>query len=151
MLLLSRYPFRTLKTVPQSSDNRSTGLLIQAGYIRQTMAGVYTYTTLGLQVLEKIKTIVREEMNNYGAFETLMSSLSPRELWDTTGRWDSIDVFFHVPAANNKEYGLNSTHEEIVTPLMSEFIKSYKNLPACVYQIQNKFRNEKRAKSGLLR
>lgn len=151
MIFLSKYPFRTLKTVPQASDNRSTGLLLQAGLIRQEMAGVYVYTTFGLRVLDKIKKIVREEMDGYGAFETLMPALSPKELWDTTGRWDSIDVFFHVPAANNKEYGLNSTHEEIVTPLMNEFIKSYKDLPVCVYQIQNKFRNEKRAKSGLLR
>jgi prolyl-tRNA synthetase len=90
-------------------------------------------------------------MDNYGAFETLMPALSPKELWEKTGRWDSIDVFFHVPAANNKEYGLNSTHEEVVTPLLKEFIQSYKDLPTCVYQIQNKFRNEKRAKSGILR
>ncbi|MDD5769616.1 MAG: proline--tRNA ligase [Candidatus Gracilibacteria bacterium] len=151
MLKLSKFPFKTQKFAPKVSDNKSTSILLQAGFIRQTMAGVYTYTTLGLRVLEKIKNIVREEMNNYGAFETLMPSLSPRELWDKTGRWGGIDVMFHVPAANDKEYGLNSTHEEIVTPLMGEFIKSYKDLPACVYQIQNKFRNEKRAKSGLLR
>nr|MDD3720414.1 proline--tRNA ligase [Candidatus Gracilibacteria bacterium] len=151
MIFLSKFPFKTQKTAPKVSDNRSTSILLQAGFIRQTMAGVYTYTTLGLRVLEKIKNIVREEMNNYSCYETLMPALSPRELWDTTGRWDSIDVMFHIPAANNKEYGLNSTHEEIVTPLLQEFIKSYKDLPVCVYQIQNKFRNEKRAKSGLLR
>jgi prolyl-tRNA synthetase len=86
-------------------------------------------------------------MDNVGAFETLMPALSPKELWEKTDRWDSIDVFFHVPATNNKEYGLNSTHEEIITPLMGEFINSYKDLPFCAYQIQNKFRNEKRAKS----
>jgi prolyl-tRNA synthetase len=82
------------------------------------MAGVYTYTTLGLKVLRKIENIVREEMDNYGVSETLMPALSPKELWDKTGRWDTIDVAFHVPAANNKEYSLNSTHEEIVTPLI---------------------------------
>lgn len=151
MIYLSKFPFKTQKTAPKVSDNRSTSILLQAWFIRQTMAWVYTYTTLWLKVLEKIKKIVREEMNNYGAFETLMPALSPRELWDTTGRWDSIDVMFHVPAANNKEYWLNSTHEEIVTPLLGEFIKSYKDLPVCAYQIQNKYRNEKRAKSGLLR
>lgn len=151
MIYLSKFPFKPQKTAPKVSDNRSTSILLQAWFIRQTMAWVYTYTTLWLRVLEKIKNIVREEMDNYGAFETLMPALSPRELWDTTGRWDSIDVMFHVPAANNKEYWLNSTHEEIVTPLLGEFIKSYKDLPVCAYQIQNKFRNEKRAKSGLLR
>ncbi len=151
MIYLSKFPFKTQKTAPKVSDNSSTSILLQAWFIRQTMAWVYTYTTLWLRVLEKIKNIVREEMDNYSCFETLMPALSPRELWDTTGRWDSIDVMFHVPAANNKEYWLNSTHEEIVTPLLQEFIKSYKDLPVCVYQIQNKFRNEKRAKSWLLR
>ncbi len=151
MIRLSKFPFKTLKSIPNWSDNKSTWILLQAGFIRQTMAWVYTYTTLWLRVLRKIEKIVREEMDNYGAFETLMPALSPKELWEKTGRWDSIDVFFHVPAANNKEYGLNSTHEEVVTPLMKEFIQSYKDLPTCVYQIQNKFRNEKRAKSGILR
>jgi len=151
MIRLSKFPFKTLKTIPNWSDNKSTWILLQAWFIRQTMAWVYTYTTLWLKVLRKIENIVREEMDNYGAFETLMPALSPKELWEKTGRWDTIDVFFHVPAANNKEYGLNSTHEEIITPLMKEFIQSYKDLPTCVYQIQNKFRNEKRAKSGILR
>lgn len=151
MIYLSKFPFKTQKSVQKVSDNKSTSILLQAWFIRQTMAWVYTYTTLWLKVLEKIKNIVREEMDNYSCFETFMPSLSPRELWETTWRWDSIDVMFHVPAANNKEYWLNSTHEEIVTPLLWEFIKSYKDLPVCVYQIQNKFRNEKRAKSWLLR
>jgi len=151
MIRLSSFPFKTLKSIPNWSDNKSTWILLQAWFIRQTMAWVYTYTTLWLRVLRKIENIVREEMDNYWVFETLMSALSPKELWEKTWRWDSIDVFFHVPAANNKEYGLNSTHEEIVTPLMKEFIQSYKDLPTCVYQIQNKFRNEKRAKSWILR
>lgn len=151
MIQLSKFPFKTQKTAQKVSDNKSTSILLQAWFIRQVMAWVYTYTTLWLKVLEKVKTIVREEMDNYWAYETLMPALSPRELWDTTWRWDSIDVMFHLPAANDKEYWLNSTHEEIVTPLLQEFIKSYKDLPTCVYQIQNKFRNEKRAKSWLLR
>ncbi|MDQ7008944.1 MAG: aminoacyl--tRNA ligase-related protein [Candidatus Gracilibacteria bacterium] len=151
MIKLSKFPFKTQKSIPNGSDNKSTGILLQAGFIRQTMAGVYTYTTFGLKVLRKIEKIVREEMDNYGAFETLMPALSPKELWDKTGRWDTIDVMFHLPAANKKEYGLNSTHEELITPLMGDFIQSYKDLPVCAYQIQNKFRNEKRAKSGLLR
>ena len=151
MIRLSKFPFKTLKTIPNWSDNKWTWLLLQAWFIRQTMAWIYTYTTLWLRVLRKIENIVREEMDNYWAFEMLMPALSPKKLWEKTGRWDSIDVFFHVPAANNKEYWLNSTHEEVVTPILKEFIQSYKDLPVCVYQIQNKFRNEKRAKSGILR
>lgn len=151
MIYMSKFPFKTQKTIQKISDNKSTSVLLQAWYIRQVMAWVYTYTTLWLKVLDKIKNIVREEMDNYGAFETLMPSLTPQEAWEKTGRWNTVDVLFHVPAANNKEYALNPTHEEVVTPLLWEFIKSYKDLPVCVYQIQNKFRNEKRAKSWLLR
>lgn len=151
MIKLSNFPFKTLKSTPNGSDNKSTWILLRSGFIRQTMAWVYTYTTLGLIVLRKIESIVRFEMDNYWVSEILMSALSPKELWDKTGRWDTIDVAFHVPAANNKQYCLNSTHEEIVTPLVWEFIQSYKDLPVSVYQIQNKFRNEKRAKSGILR
>lgn len=150
MLQLSKLPFKTLKTSPKVSDNRSTSLLLQAGMIRQTMAGVYNYTTLGLSVLRKIENIVREEMNNYGASEILMSGLSPMDVWEKTGRAD-IEEYFKVPTYGDKNYRLNPTHEEIVVPLMKEFINSYKDSGACVYQIQNKFRNEKRAKSGLLR
>lgn len=151
MIYMSKFPFKTQKTSQKISDNKSTSVLLQAWYIRQVMAWVYTYTTLWLKVLDKIKNIVREEMDNYGAFETLMPSLTPQEAWEKTGRWNTVDVLFHVPAANNKEYALNPTHEEVVTPLLWEFIKSYRDLPVCVYQIQTKFRNEKRAKSWLLR
>jgi len=151
MIKLSNFPFNTLKTRPKISDNVSTSILLQAGFIRQTMAWVYNYTTLGLKVLRNIENIIREEMDNYGASEILMSALSPKENWEKTGRWDTIDVLFKLPAWENKEYWLNSTHEEIVTPLMKEFLNSYKDSGTCVYQIQNKFRNEKRAKSGLLR
>ncbi len=138
--------------MPTGSDNRGTGLLLQAGMIRQTMAGAYNFTTLGLRVLRHIETIVREEMDAAGAREVLMTALGTRESWEKTDRWDSVDVLFKLPAAEGKEYALNPTHEEIVTPLVGEFIQSYKDLDACsVYQIQWKFRNEKRAKSGLLR
>ncbi len=152
MLLLSTLPFKTQKSMPTGSDNRGTGLLLQAGMIRQTMAGAYNFTTLGLRVLRHIETIVREEMDAAGAREVLMTALGTRENWERTERWDSVDVLFKLPAAEGKEYALNPTHEEIVTPLVGEFIQSYKDLDACsVYQIQWKFRNEKRAKSGLLR
>lgn len=151
MLKLDKFAFKTLKTRPVVSDNVSTSILLQAGFIRQTMAGVYNYTTLGLRVLRNIENVVREEMNNYGANEVLLSALSPKDVWEKTGRWDKVDVLFKVPAHDGKEYALNPTHEEVVTPLMNEFIESYKDAWKCVYQIQNKFRNEKRAKSGILR
>lgn len=151
MQFRSKSSFQTLKTIPTGSENRATGLLTQAGYIRQEMAGVYNYLPFGLRVLRKIEQIVREEMESIGGQEVWLSGLSAQESWEKTGRWNSIDVLFKLPAANNREYALNPTHEEIITPLMREFTRSYKQLPACVYQFQTKFRNEKRAKSGLMR
>ncbi len=152
MQLLSKIVFKTQKSIPSGSDNRGTGLLLQAGMIRMTLAGAYSFTTLGLIVLRKIEVIVREEMNGIGSNEVLMSALGAKESWEKTGRWDAVDVLFKLPGAEGKEYALNPTHEEVVTPLVGEFIQSYKDLDTCsVYQIQWKFRNEKRAKSGLLR
>jgi len=151
MIHLSKFPVNTLKSQPKVSDNRSTSLLLQAGLIRQEMAGVYNYLPLGFKVLQKIEQVVREEMNNAWAFELLMPALWSKEHWVQTGRWDSIDVLFKVPASGWKEYALNPTQEDIVTPLMKEFIQSYKDLEFGVYHIQHKFRNEVRAKSGLLR
>lgn len=114
------------------------------------MAGVYNFLPMGLRVLRNIENIVRAEMDNAGYHETLMAVISGKESWDKTGRWD-MDVMFHVPAHGNKEYSINPTNEETVVPMMKEFLQSYKNYPTCVYHIQKKFRNEKRAKSGLLR
>jgi prolyl-tRNA synthetase len=152
MQLLSGIPFKTQKSMPSGSDNRGTGLLLQAGMIRMTLAWAYSFTTLGLKVLRKIENIVREEMHSIGSAEVLMSALGARESWERTGRWDTVDVLFKLPAAEGREYALNPTHEEVVTPLVGEFIQSYKDLEnPSVYQIQWKFRNEKRAKSGLLR
>ena len=112
------------------------------------MAGVYIYTHLGLQVLKHIEEIIREELNAIGGVEILLSSLGKKESWVKTGRWDEVDVLFKLPASEGKEYSLNPTHEEVVTPLMKEFIQSYKDLNNCsVYQFQTKFRNEARAKS----
>jgi prolyl-tRNA synthetase len=103
-------------------------------------------------VLRKIEAIVREEMNSIGSTEVLMTALGAKESWEKTGRWDSVDILFKLPAAEGREYALNPTHEEVVTPLVWEFIQSYKDLDSpSTYQIQWKFRNEKRAKSGLLR
>lgn len=151
MDFLSKYPFATSKSVPEGADNRGTQLLLQAGFIRQEMAGVYHWLPMGLKVLRNVERVVREEMDALGAHEILMPALGAKERWITTGRWDKIDVLFKLDAATGKQYSLNPTHEELVTPLMLEFTRTYKSLPVAVYQIQNKFRNEARAKSGVLR
>lgn len=150
MLTLSNFPFKTLKSTPKVSDNYSTGLLLQGGYMRQAMAGAYEFLPMGYRVLKNIENIIREEMDNAGYHEMLMTILTPREYWETTHRWD-IPEYFKVPGWGEVEYRIAPTNEENVTPIMWEFIQSYKDLPTCVYHIQKKFRNEKRAKSGLLR
>ena len=136
---------------PADADSANARLLVQGGFISQLTAGVYTYLPLGLRVLNKVKDIVRDEMNGIGAQEVLMPALHPKHLYDTTERWEKIDVMFKVDGAGGKEYGLSSTAEEVITPLVKEQVTSYKDLPLAVYQIQDKFRNEPRAKSGLLR
>jgi prolyl-tRNA synthetase len=150
MQFRSKSSFQTLKTVPSGSANRSTGYLLQAGYIRQENAGVYNFLPLGLRVMRKIEQIVREEMDAVGCQEILMGSLVSKESMDKTNRW-GVDILFKVKGANDADFALGFSHEEVATPLMIEFLQSYKQLPACVYQFQTKFRNEKRAKSGLLR
>ena len=128
-------------------------LLIRAGYVHKEMAGVYSYLPLGLRVVEKIKGIVREEMNTIGGQEMLMTALQDKTLWERTDRWDDakVDNWFKTTLASGGETGLGITHEEPLTRIMSEHIKSYRDLPALVYQFQNKFRNELRAKSGVMR
>lgn len=150
MLRLSNFPFKTLKTLPKVSDNKSTSLLLQWGYIRQAMAWAYEFLPMGYRVLKNIENIVREEMDTAWYHEMKMTILTPKEYWETTGRWE-IDDYFKVPWHGSSEYRIAPTNEENVTPIMNEFIQSYKDLPISVYHIQKKFRNEKRAKSGLLR
>lgn len=150
MLRLSQFPFKTLKTLPKVSDNRSTSLLLQGGYIRQAMAGAYEFLPMGWRVLERVEKIIHEELDAAGCHQMLMTILTPKEMWETTGRWD-IPEYFRVPAHGNSEYRIAPTNEENVSRLFAEFIQSYKDLPTCVYHTQKKFRNEKRAKSGLLR
>ncbi len=142
---------KTSKTAPKDEVSRNAELLIRAGFIDKLNSGVYTMLPLGLRVPTKIEQIIREEMNKAGGQEVLMPTLQPKELYDTTGRWDTIDVLFKLLGSSEKEYALGATHEEVVTPLMQKFVFSYKDLPQAVYQIQTKFRNEPRAKSGLLR
>ncbi len=137
-------------------DSKNATLLIKGGFIDQTMSGVYKFLPLGIRVLTKIENIVRKEMDKIGQ-EMLLTALAPKELWEKTGRL-GIDVLFQVEGANpdsRKQNGgtyiLNPTHEDNITPLVQQFARSYRDLPVALYQIQNKFRNEARPKSGLLR
>lgn len=144
---------KTSKTAPHDADSVNARLLAQGGFVSQLMAGVYSYLPLGLRALDNVKKIVREEMNAIGGQEILMPALHPKDNWETTGRWSDPgpEVMFQFKGRGDKDLGLGWTHEEIVTPLVKQFIRSYKDLPLAVYQIQDKFRNEPRAKSGLMR
>lgn len=148
---MSKLFTKTNKNAPHDADSANARLLIQGGYVNQLSAGIYSYLPLGLRVLKKIQQIIRSEMQGLGAQEIYMPALSPKEPYIKTDRWDAIDVLFKLEAAGGKEYALNPTHEEIVTPLVQEYVRSYKDLPLAVFQIQDKYRNEARAKSGLLR
>lgn len=147
----SQFFLRTLKESPSDETAKNADLLIRGGFIHKEMAGVYTFLPLGLRVLNKIADIVRDEMQAAGSSELLMSALCPAENWKKTGRWDEVDVLYKVPMSDGKEVALSPTHEEIVTPLIQSYLQSPKDFPACVHQIQSKFRNEPRAKSGILR
>lgn len=148
---LSRLLSKTSKTAPADADSANAKFLLQGGFVRQEAAGVYSWLPLGLRALRKVENIIREEMDALGAQEILMPALEPKEPWVTTGRWDTVDVLFKVKSQAGKEYALGATHEEIVTPLVASFVHSYQDLPVAVYQIQTKFRDELRAKSGVLR
>ncbi len=148
---------KTSKTISEETESINARLLTRAGFIKQEIAGVYNYLPLGLRVLNKIENIVREEMNTVGV-ELLLPTLTSQERWRNTGRLESVDVLFEAQGANKPSrerndatYIVNPTHEDVITPIMKDFVSSYKDLPRAVYQIQTKFRNEPRAKSGVLR
>ena len=144
---------KTRKESPKDEVSKNADLLIRAGFIRKEMAGVYTYLPLGLRVLNKIMNIIRDEMDKIGGQELLMTSLQNKETWEKTGRWsdDVIDVWFKTSLLHGGEVGLANTHEEAITDLLTDYVASYKDLPIAAYQFQTKFRNEPRAKSGILR
>lgn len=144
---------KTLKDAPADEVARNAQLLIRAGYVYKVMAGVYAYTPLGVRVLENIKQIVREEMNKIGGQELSMTALQRADTWETTGRWDdeTVDVWFKTKLKDNSELGLGWSHEEAIIEMIKQHINSYKDLPQYVYQFQNKFRNELRSKSGIMR
>ncbi len=144
---------KTRKEVPADETSKNAQLLIRAGYINKEIAGVYDYLPLGLRVFKKIENIIREEMNTIGGQEIAMTALQNTDLWQKSGRWDDtvIDVWFKAKLKNGVEIGLGTTHEEPVTTIMTQYVQSYKDLPFSAYQFQTKFRNETRAKSGIMR
>jgi prolyl-tRNA synthetase len=142
---------KTTKTISKDEVSINAQLLIRAGFVDKLMAGVYTFLPLGLRVMKKIENIIREEMNAIGGQELAMPTLQPKENWEKTGRWSTMDDLYKVKDASGKEMALGPTHEEVIVPLMTKFVSSYKDLPFAAYQFQNKFRMELRAKSGILR
>lgn len=149
-MLFSQLFTKTRKEAPKDEVAKNAQLLIRAGFIHKEMAGVYAYLPLGLRVLSKIENIVREEMNALGAQEILLTALQNPELWKKSDRWGQ-DVWFKTQLQTGAELGLGWTQEEQIVHIMSQHVHSYKDLPFSAYQIQTKFRNEERAKSGILR
>src|SRR5699024_8280605 len=142
----------TLKENPTDADIKSHQLLVRAGFIRQTASGIYSFLPLGNKVLKNVEKIVREEMEKIYAVEMLMPALQPSELWKETGRWYSYGAeLMRLHDRHEREFALGATHEEVITTLIRDEIKSYKKLPLNVYQIQTKYRDEKRPRFGLLR
>ncbi len=144
---------KTLHEPPKDEVAANAILLERGGFVYKTMAGIYDYLPLGLRVLEKIRVIIREEMNAIGGQEVLMTTLQPKERWEKTGRWKVLgeEIMYQFKDRSGRELGIASTHEEALAEIALRSISSYKDLPLYVYQIQNKFRDELRAKSGLLR
>ncbi len=142
---------KTQKEAPKDEVAVNAKYLLRGGYIDKLMAGSYTLLPLGMRVVQKINQIIREEINKTGAQELLMPLLHPKEIWNETGRWDSAKEVMYQFEKNEKEYALSFTHEEIVMDLIRKHTSSYKDLPVMVYHFSTKFRNELRAKSGILR
>ncbi len=144
---------KTQKEAPADEVSRNAELLIRAGFINKEMAGVYAYMPLGLRVMNKIQNIIREEMNVIGGQEITLTALQEKETWEPTNQWDDsqVDVWFKTKLKNDTELGLAVTHEAAMTRMLKNFIQSYRDLPQYIYQFQTKFRNEIRAKSGIMR
>lgn len=143
---------KTTKTIPPEETSTNAQLLLRAGYINKLMAGVYTILPLGQRVISRIETIIREEMTKVDGQEVVMPALHPKHLWETTGRWTAMeDILYKLRDSADHEYTLGPTHEEVVTPLVGQYVHSYRDLPVSVFQFQVKFRKELRPKSGLLR
>lgn len=143
--------YKTRKETPSGADSINASYLIRAGFVEKHMAGAYAFLPLGLRVLKKIEDIVREEMNAISGQELLLNVLQPKDLWMKTGRWDEMDDVLYKSGEDKNQVAFAATHEEQITSIVKNKINSYKDLPKALYQIQTKFRNEPRAKSGLLR
>ncbi|AYC29276.1 proline--tRNA ligase [Paenisporosarcina cavernae] len=142
----------TLREVPADADVKSHQLLLRAGYIRQNTSGIYSYLPLGKKLLQKIEAVIREEMNAVSAVEVFLPAMQQAELWQETGRWFSYGPeLMRLKDRHSRDFALGATHEEVITSLVRDEIKSYKKLPLALYQIQTKFRDEKRPRFGLLR
>ncbi|OLN22758.1 proline--tRNA ligase [Domibacillus antri] len=142
----------TMREVPADAEVKSHQLLLRAGFIRQNASGVYSYLPLGKKMLRKVEDIVREEMDDAGAVELLMPALQQAELWQESGRWQTYGPeLMRLKDRHSREFALGATHEEVITALVRDEVKSYKRLPLTLYQIQTKFRDEKRPRFGLLR
>jgi len=149
---LSQYHLATVKEAPADAEIVSHKLMLRAGMIRKLAAGIYTWTPLGLRVLRKVETVVREEMNRAGALEVLMPAVQPRELWDETGRWQKFGgQLLKIKDRKEQEYCFGPTHEEVITDLARNELRSYRQLPINFYQIQTKFRDEIRPRFGIMR
>jgi len=152
---VSRLMLVTLRDDPAEAEIPSHKLLLRAGYIRRVGSGIYAYLPLLWRVLQKISAIVREELNATGALETLLPQLQPAELWQRSGRWAGYTagegIMFHLEDRQGRELGLGPTHEEVITALAGDLLRSYRQLPVNLYQIQTKFRDEIRPRFGLMR
>lgn len=144
---------KTKKESPADEVSLNAELLIKAGFVHKEMAGVYSYLPLGLRVLRNIENIIREEMNYLGATELILTTLQKREVWEKVGRWDDdvVDVWFKTKLKDGADLGLGFTHDEQLSNLLTDYVSSYHDLPIYIYQIQTKFRNELRSKSGIMR
>ena len=149
----SRYTISTLKETPADAEVISHQLLIRGGFIRKLASGLYTWLPIGLRVLQKVEQIIRQEMNNSGAQELLMPVVQPAELWKESGRWDEYDdgLLLKLLDRHQRDFCFGPTHEEVITDLARNELKSHKQLPVNFYQIQTKFRDETRPRFGLLR
>ena len=151
-MLFSKLLLPTLKDAPQEAEVISHKLMLRAGMIRRVASGIYTWLPLGLKVLRKIETIVREEMDSSGAQEVLMPMVQPKELWEETNRWEKMGPeLLRIQDRHKRDFCLGPTHEEVITDLIRNNVKSYKELPLNIYQIQTKFRDEVRPRYGVMR
>lgn len=149
-MLQSKLFAKTKHNPPSDDLSINAQLLVRAGFVDKLIAGVWTYLPLGWRVIENINTIIREEMEKIGGVELHMPALQPREIWETTDRW-KVEEMYKLKDRSGRDLGLGWTHEEIITSIAKGFVSSYRDLPQYVYQIQNKFRDEPRAKSGVIR